>query len=145
VTPIVLLFGIALEVSAATEYQIVRECDPASEVRALISKDSPIKIHFAIAGGATCYSVTATVDGMAVRGYVLDRELDAVIAFEKAVTAARQNLSDAPPALAPPTASVPDSAASATDTKKSPGQSEPVKEAPAETPKPAAKIEAPSH
>ena len=31
---------------------------------------------FSIAGSPVCYSVTATVDGKAVRGYVLDLDLD---------------------------------------------------------------------
>jgi hypothetical protein len=137
------MLGVALDVSAASQYKILSECDPSSEVRALIAKDAPLAVHFAIASATTCYSVTATVDGKPVRGYVLDPGLDGVLAFEKAVSQARQNLIEAPQVLPPPVAPATDSVAGPTDTKKSPDAPEPV--TPKEAPKPKAKIEDPSH
>ena len=58
---IVLLLGIALEVFGASEYKILSECNPSSEVRGLIAKDSPVTIHFAIADASVCYSVTSVI------------------------------------------------------------------------------------
>ena len=84
VRTIVLLLGVALEVSAGSAYRILSECDESAEVRGNISQDARIEIHFAIMGSSTCYSVTAIVDGKQVRGYVIDAGLDAVLAFEKA-------------------------------------------------------------
>jgi hypothetical protein len=125
---IVVLLGTALQVSAAPAYQLLSECDPSSAVLAQISKDSQITVRFAIAGAATCYSVTANVDGKPIRGYVLDKTLDGVLAFEKTVSQARQNLIEAPAFLPPPAPPVPDAAPSAG--KKSPDPAEPAKQAP---------------
>ena len=127
---IVLLLGIVLEVSAASEYKILSGCDESAEVRALVLKDSPIEIHFSIAGFPTCYSVTATVDGKQVRGYVLNAGLDAVLAFDKAGTKTRRELLNAPPILAPPLAQIPDPGAHSIDTKKSVDIPVPIKEVP---------------
>jgi hypothetical protein len=122
VKTILVLIGMAVNLSAAAQYKILSECDPSSEVRALIAQDSPLAVHFAIASATTCYSVTANVDGKLVRGYVLEPGLDGVLAFEKAVSQARQNLIEVAP--------VPEPSATAADPKKSPDTPEPVKEAP---------------
>ena len=126
----VLLFGIALEASAASQYKLLSNCDESSEVRGLLSKDSRITIHFAIASAITCYSVTATVDGKQVRGYVLDPALDGVRAFEKAGMEARSNLIEAEPVLPPPAAQIPDPAVGSTETNKPVESPEPAKAAP---------------
>ena len=65
-------------------YRIYSECDENTDVRAQIQKDTPLSIRFAIAGGSPCYSVTASVNGKEIRGFVLDRSLDAVRAFDEA-------------------------------------------------------------
>jgi hypothetical protein len=127
---IVLLFGIALEASAASQYKLLSSCDESSEVRGLISQDSRITIHFAIASAITCYSVTATVDGKQVRGYVLNPALDGVLAFEKSGMEARSNLINASSVLPPPAEHVPDPAVGSADTKKPVAAPEPAKVAP---------------
>jgi hypothetical protein len=126
----VLLFSIALEASAASQYKLLSNCDESSEVHGLLSKDSQITIHFAIASAVTCYSVTATVDGKQVRGYVLDPALDGVLAFEKAGIEARSKIIDAAPTPPSPAEKTPDPAVASTDTKKPVEASEPAKAAP---------------
>ena len=112
---IILVLGMALEASAASQYKLLSSCDESSEVRGLISKDSQITIHFAIASAVNCYSVTATVEGKQVRGYVLDPKLDGVVAFEKAGIEARRNIIDAPPVSLRPPEQIPDPAVSSTN------------------------------
>jgi hypothetical protein len=65
-------------------YRIYSACDEHADVRAEIQKDTPLRVQFSIAGGSVCYSVTATVGGKTVRGYVLDGTLDAVRGFDSA-------------------------------------------------------------
>jgi hypothetical protein len=140
---ILVLLGAALQVSAAPADQLLSECDSSSGVLAQLSRDSQITVRFAVAGATTCYSVTAMVDGKPVRGYVLDKTLDGVLAFEKTVSEARQNLIEAPAFIPPPAAPVPDPAPStasadkiSTD-KKPTDTAEPVKQAPKPKGKPA--------
>jgi hypothetical protein len=99
---IVLLLGITLELSAVSEVRILSECDEAAEVRANVAKDAEVKVHSSVSSGSPCYSVTATVDGKQVHGYVTDDGLDAVGAFEKArIQSLREALSVAPVPPAP--------------------------------------------
>jgi hypothetical protein len=103
------LIGVALESAPASHYKILSGCDPLAEVRAEIEKSTPLQIRFSIGGAVSCYAVTADVNGETVRGYVLDRGLDAVQAFEKEKAAGERQFAGAP---APPTQSTPsDSAA----------------------------------
>lgn len=118
---IVLLLGIALEVSAA-EYRILSGCEDSAEVRANISKDAEIEIHFSIAGSgsSTCYSVTATLDGKRVRGYVLNANLDAVRAFEQSrIKNTQEEIHDALPVVRQPSVPIADLGVNSTDAKKS--------------------------
>jgi hypothetical protein len=133
---IVFLLGMALEASAAAPYKLLSECDQPSGARAVLAKDTPITVHYAIAGATTCYAVTAIVDGKQVRGYVVDSELDGIIAFEKARIKSRQELG-AQPILPPAPEQTPDPAGNATEPKKSADSTEPVKEVPESKAKPA--------
>jgi hypothetical protein len=65
-------------------YRIYSSCDEGSDVRAEIQKETPLTVQFSVAGDSPCYSVAGTVDGKAVRGYVLDATLDSVRAFDGA-------------------------------------------------------------
>lgn len=114
----VLLLGIAFEVSAASEYKILSECDESANVRANISKDTRLEIHFAIAGAPTCYSVTATVDGKQVRGYVLDAGLDAILAFDKARMKVSRDTFEAPQVLPQPSVQIADPGMNSSSGKK---------------------------
>lgn len=114
----VLLLGIALEVSAASEYRILSDCDGSATVRANVSKDTQLEIHFAIAGAPTCYSVTATVDGKQVRGYVLDAGLDAILAFDKARRKVSRDTLEASQVLPQPAVQIADPGANSTSGKK---------------------------
>lgn len=115
---IVLFIGIAFGVSAAPEYRILSECDASATVRANISKETQLQIHFAIAGAPTCYSVTATVDGKQVRGYVLNAGLDAIVAFDKSRMKVSRDAFEAQQALPQTPAKIADPGSKATDEKK---------------------------
>jgi hypothetical protein len=118
VQALVLLLGVALDVSAASEYRILSDCDPSADIRATISKDAKLQIHFALAGASTCYSVTATVDGKQVRGYVLNGDLDAVLEFDKARLKVSREALNAPQVVPPTPAPISTPAAAASDGKK---------------------------
>lgn len=122
----VLFLGIASEVSAAPEYRILSECDASANVRANISKDAQLQIHFAIAGAPTCYSVTATVEGKQVRGYILDAGLDAIVAFEKSRMKVSREALEAQLALPQPPAKLADPGVKAPDEKKPVAAEKPV-------------------
>ena len=128
------LFGILVPLagplSAAEQYPILSECDPSADVRARVSQDASLEIHYSISGAPACYSVTALVDGKQIRGYLLDGPLDAIREFEKARTetereAFRANPMPPPPPPAPPIA-VPDSPAAKTAPKDPPRPQQPV-------------------
>jgi hypothetical protein len=94
--------GLALQAVAGSPYHILSACDPSAEVLANIESSAPLEIRYSIGGSSTCYAVTAMVDGKPVRGYVLDRGLDAIQAFEKERAAHPQEFTSAPAASAPP-------------------------------------------
>jgi hypothetical protein len=105
---IVLFVVVALQASAAPGFRILSACDESAEVRANIPKDARLEVHSAASGGSTCYAVTATIDGKELHGYVVDRSLDAVVAFEKAnAEFSRKALSAVPVPPAPPAAPPP--------------------------------------
>jgi hypothetical protein len=126
----VLLFGIAFQISAAPDYRILSECDPSATVRASLAKEAQVDVHFAIAGASTCYSVTATVDGKQVRGYVIGTDLDAVLAFEKARIQATRDGINASPVIPQPDPQPAAPSVKATDADK------PAEAKPAEAAKP---------
>ena len=102
-TFIVFLISLALEAPPTTPYRILSGCDPAAQLRGEVARNTPLEIGFSIAGARACYSVTATVDGKPVHGYVLDLDLDAVREFEKArVAVEREAFSAAPPVPSTP-------------------------------------------
>jgi hypothetical protein len=127
---IVLILSLGLDVSAASEYKILSGCDDAGEVRARVSKDSQINIHFSIAGYTTCYSVTVTVDGKQVQGYVLNAGLDAVREFEQARIKTTRDSFNAQVILPQPSVPISDSTVTSTDAQKSVDAELPVKEVP---------------
>jgi hypothetical protein len=135
---IVLLLGITLEASAASGFRILSECDEAAEVRAHIAKDAQVEIHSSVSGGSPCYSVTATVEGKQIHGYVIDSGLDAVLAFEKAKTQSlREALSAAPVPPSPPaTTPPPPPAQSTTSGSNAADAAKPAKEVPKSKPTP---------
>jgi hypothetical protein len=110
--------------------RIYAECDTASEVRAQIGREAPLSVRYAITGGPVCYSVTATVEGKPVNGYLLDTTLSAVRTFE-ATRAKDEAESFARMPVAPP---------APTPAKPEPvAASAPPKPKPADPAKPAAK------
>ncbi len=142
VRTIVLFLGIAFDVSAAAEYRILSECDASASVRANISKETQLQIHFAIAGATTCYSVTATVDGKEVRGYVLNAGLDSIAAFEKSRMKVSREALEAQQALPQPAAKIADPGMNATDGEKPAAAEKPAE--PQKPVSPAPKAKAPA-
>jgi peroxiredoxin len=59
-------------------------CDDANDVKATIQKSDAVRVRFSMAGsGQECYSVSATVDGRTVDGYLLGAEHPAIAEFER--------------------------------------------------------------
>ena len=92
-------FGIAMQAPAspgAGSVDVRSECDASSAIVAVAPRDAALQIHHSIAGAAACYFVTATVHGETIQGYVLDRQADAVVAFETSRAEAEQIAFKAP-------------------------------------------------
>ena len=123
-----LVFLLAAGCAFSQNVRIYAECDDASDVRAEVSRDAAIHVRYAITGGAACYSVSATVDGKQVSGYILDASLPAVKAFEAKRAADEADSFARMPVEAPPPPAKPEAAAS-----------EPPAPKPADPPKPPAK------
>ncbi len=104
---IALMIGVALQAPAPAGIAVLSECDSSSDIVAQAPRDAALDVHYSIAGAPTCYLVTGTLQGKPVRGYVLDRQADAVIAFEKSRVETEQTAFKAPPLIeapAPPAA-----------------------------------------
>lgn len=78
------LIGITLQVSEAPRERILSACDKSAGVLAEVASNAAVEVRYSVAGTLTCYSVSVTVEGKQVRGFVLDRGLAAVQLFEKA-------------------------------------------------------------
>ena len=103
-----LLTAVALEAKQPGQrYRILSECDAAAEVRADVPLSTKLEIRYSIAGTSTCYSVAATVGGKQVRGYVFERDLAAVRAFESQRAADEEAAFRAPLEIAPTTSAAP--------------------------------------
>lgn len=83
--------------AAPAQVTVLSECDASSEVAARVPKDAALEVHYSLAGVPTCYFVTLNARGETVRGYVVDRELDVVVAFEKSRVESEQAAFKAPP------------------------------------------------
>jgi len=117
-------------------YRVYSACDENADVLAEIQKDAPATVHFSITGGVACYSVTVTVSGSAVRGYVLDSTLVAVQAFDEARAKNDRASFANPPSVSlslPPV--VPTPSAKPPSVKEDTAKAEP-KTAPKEPPRP---------
>ena len=101
-TNLILMFGIAMQAPAQASVPVLEYCDASAPVIGQVSRDATMDVRFSIAGSPTCYLATMTIDGRAVRGYVLDRRLDAVVAFERSRVATEQAAFKAPLYVPPP-------------------------------------------
>jgi len=93
---IAFLAALALQGAAPAPVAVLTECDASSDVAAQIPRDAAMDVHYSIAGAPTCYLVTVTVQGKALKGYVVDRGADAVVAFEKSRVESEQAAFKAP-------------------------------------------------
>src|SRR5262249_12370989 len=59
-------------------------CSESSEQVAILKKETPVKIRYALAGERPCYAVAAQVGGSAVQGHMWAEELAGLAAFERA-------------------------------------------------------------
>jgi hypothetical protein len=91
------MLGIALQGAAPTTVPVLSACDPSSESIAQVPLDAAMEVHYSIAGAPSCYQVTLTANGNAVRGYVFDPRLDALVAFEKSRLQTEQTAFRTPP------------------------------------------------
>jgi hypothetical protein len=104
---IALMMGIALQAPAGSspamsKVAVYSDCDPSSTVVAQVPRDSALDIRYSIADAPpTCYYVAAAVNGETVRGFVLDRQMPAIVAFEQARVANEKEAFKAPLPLPP--------------------------------------------
>ena len=124
-----LVLGIAMQAPAPgpASVPVLDYCDTSAPVIAQAPREAAMNVLFSIAGSPTCYLVTTTIDGHAVRGYVLDRRLDAVVAFERSRVATEQTAFKAPLYVPPPD---PPAGAPAVAAVKAPEDKRPAKKAP---------------
>lgn len=109
--PVILLAGLGFQGAPATaavgaDVALFSSCDTSSEVVASVPRDAAFDVRYSIDNEPTCYLVTLALPGRIVRGYVFDRKVNAVMAFEKSrVEAERYAFSlpiPLPPSAAPP-------------------------------------------
>lgn len=93
---IAFMAALALQGAAPLPVAVLTECDASSDVAAHVPKDAAMDVHYSIAGAPTCYLVTVTIQGKTLKGYVVDREADAVVAFEKSRVESEQAAFKAP-------------------------------------------------
>jgi len=99
---IALMIGIAMQAPAPSRVAILSECDASSGIVAEVPRDAALEVHYSIADAPpTCYFVSLTVEGKAVRGWVLDRQAPAVVAFEQSRVNYEQNAFKTPLPLPP--------------------------------------------
>jgi|HubBroStandDraft_2_1064218.scaffolds.fasta_scaffold1129899_1 hypothetical protein len=99
---IALMIGVAFQTPAPASVAVLSECDASSDVVAQAPRDAALEVHYSIAGAPTCYLVTGTLQGKPVRGFVLDRQVDSVVAFEKSRVQTEQTAFKAPPVIEAP-------------------------------------------
>ena len=99
---IALMIGVAFQTPAPASVAVLSECDASSDVVAQAPRDAALEVHYSIAGAPTCYLVTGTLQGKPVRGFVLDRQVDSVVAFEKSRVQTEQTAFKAPPVIDAP-------------------------------------------
>src|SRR5947199_5711722 len=63
-------------------------CSAEDHVVAMLPAGIALQVHYAIADGSNCFSVSAQVDGKTVQGYVPESALTGVDAFERERAAA---------------------------------------------------------
>lgn len=94
------------------EYSLLASCSKTAQVLAKLHRDAALRVSSALSqAGGTCYSVTASLDGRPVHGYVFDEELAAIAEFRGQITDLSQRTRPAPPA--PPASSPEKTAAEA--------------------------------
>jgi hypothetical protein len=90
---IAVIIGLGLPEVAPPVVAVFSECDAGSDVIARVPRDASFTVHYSIDNGATCYLVTLSLaDGRTARGYVVDRHIDAVVAFDKSRVGNEQNV-----------------------------------------------------
>ena len=78
------LAGTAGFAQAPGGLQLLASCDDTTDVKATIRTTDAVQVHSSLAGsGQQCYSVTASVDGQELRGYVLGAGHPAIVEYER--------------------------------------------------------------
>jgi len=76
--------GLALQAPAPAsgDIAVLSACDSGSNVVARVPRNTDLQVIYSIADAPTCYLVTYKSNGKTMRGFVFDRRLNAVMAFE---------------------------------------------------------------
>jgi peroxiredoxin len=93
---------LALPAVGAASVAIRSGCDEADSTVGTVDETTPLHVNSAVAGFATCYSVTAVVGQQRVNGYTVDSTLPAVVDFERERRAAFSRATAAAAAYRPP-------------------------------------------
>jgi peroxiredoxin len=87
---------------------LLASCSDVTGVKATIQKSDAVRVRFSMAGsGQDCYSVSASVDGRQVDGYLLGAEHPAIAEFERMRSRQPAIMPYVPPPPPPPEAEKP--------------------------------------
>ena len=91
--------------AAPANVQVLSDCDTSADVVAQVPRSEDMHVIYSIAGAPTCYLVTFKAGSKTMQGFVFDRKLEAVTAFEHSrVEAERDAFSKPIPVPASPSA-----------------------------------------
>jgi peroxiredoxin len=112
--------------AAAADLALLASCSSDAEKIATIQSSDPLQVGYSMAGESQmCYSVTVTVNGKAVKGYVLGAAHPTIAEFEREARTHVPEIPPPPPPLpAAPTAQA--TAPAAAEPKAEPAKPEPV-------------------
>ena len=82
---------------------LLGSCDDTNDVKAAIRSTDTVQVHSSLAGsGQECYSVTVSIDGQEMRGYVLGTGHPAIAEYERVRARQPVIMPYVPPPLPPP-------------------------------------------
>jgi peroxiredoxin len=110
--PLVLTAALGAAQAESAGLPLLGSCDDANDVKATIQKSDTVRIRFSMAGsGQECYSVSASVDGRVLDGYLLGADHPAIAEFERMRSRQPAIMPYVPPPPPPPEAEKPAAAA----------------------------------
>jgi peroxiredoxin len=107
-----LLAPVMMAQAPASRLPLLASCEDANDVKVTIQKSDAVRVRFSMAGsGQDCYSVSASVDGRVVDGYLLGADHPAIAEFERMRSRQPAIMPYVPPPPPPPETGKPSAAA----------------------------------